>query len=101
MSSGIGAEGPTADGPKVSFKTIVIPGGIASRAEITSTVELDRTTFPLPSVDSNLSSLGKANWFTTIDLLQGFHQVELCDDGISKEATAFSAPSALGAAHSF
>ena len=48
----------------------------------------EKDTYPLPNVESNLASLGKANWFTTIDLLQGFHQCEI--DEASKHKTAFS-----------
>ena len=46
--------------------------------------------YPLPNIDKYLSSLGSAHWFTTGDLLQGFHQVEL--DEQSKPKTAFSTP---------
>ena len=52
---------------------------------------LEKDVYPLPNLEANLSKLGKANWFTTLDLLQGFHQVELADDG-SKEITAFNTP---------
>ena len=51
---------------------------------------LERDVYPLPNLELNLSQLGKANWFSSCDLLSGFHQVELADDGLSKEATAFS-----------
>ena len=47
-----------------------------------------RDTYPLPNIDSHLFSLGKANLFTTIDLLMGFHQCELDDE--SKPKTAFN-----------
>ena len=46
--------------------------------------------YRLPNMSTNLSSLGKANWYTCMDLLQGFHQVELADDGVTKEVTAFN-----------
>ena len=52
---------------------------------------LEKDVYPLPNLATNLSKLGKANWFTTCDLLQGFHQVEVEDDG-SKEVTAFNTP---------
>ncbi|MBO8630997.1 RNA-directed DNA polymerase, partial [Staphylococcus aureus] len=42
------------------------------------------------NVDRNLVALGKANLFTTCDLLQGFHQVELTD--AAKVKTAFITP---------
>ena len=48
------------------------------------------SSYPLPNVESNLNSLAKAKWFTAIDLLSGFHQVELTDR--AKLATAFSTP---------
>ena len=47
-----------------------------------------KDTYPLKAVDQQLSTLGKANWFTSIDLLMGFHQIELAE-GFSKDATAF------------
>ena len=40
-----------------------------------ATVEKD--VYPLSSIESNLANLGKANWFTTVDLLSGFLQLEL------------------------
>jgi len=48
----------------------------------------DKDTYPLPNLEGNLAALGKANWFTTLDLLQGFHQIEVDDD--SKHKTAFT-----------
>ena len=51
-------------------------------------VHTEKDTYPLPNIESNLAALGKANWFTTLDLLQGFHQVELEED--AKPKTAFS-----------
>ena len=47
-----------------------------------------KDTYPLPNIEANLAALGKANWFTTLDLLQGFHQIEL--DKESRHKTAFS-----------
>ena len=47
--------------------------------------------YPLPQVEQRLAALGRANWFSTFDLLMGFHQIELAD-GLSKEATAFGTP---------
>ena len=46
--------------------------------------------YPLPNIDSHLSALGDSCWFTTLDLLQGFHQVELEEE--SKAKTAFGTP---------
>ena len=48
--------------------------------------------YPLPNLEGNLNSLAKAKWFTAIDLLMGFHQVELVDGLEGKLATAFSTP---------
>ena len=48
----------------------------------------EKDTFPLPNVESNIAALGKANWFSTLDLLQGFLQVEL--EPSSKHKTAFT-----------
>lgn len=47
--------------------------------------------FPLPRIDDILDQLGRAKYFTTLDLMSGFHQVELEED--SKQYTAFSTPS--------
>lgn len=44
--------------------------------------------FPLPRIDETLDSLGKAKWFSTLDLQSGFHQVPLSRK--SKKYTAFS-----------
>ena len=50
--------------------------------------QLRKDVYPLPNLDTNLNSLGKANWFSTLDLLQGFHQVEVAEE--SKPLLAFS-----------
>ena len=48
--------------------------------------------YPLPSIEGNLASLAKAKWFSCVDMLSGFHQIEM-EDGLSgKLATAFSTP---------
>ena len=47
-----------------------------------------RDTYQLPNVESNLAALGKANFFTVLDLLQGFLQIELTSD--SKHKTCFT-----------
>lgn len=43
---------------------------------------------PLPRIDDILDSLGKAKFFTILDLYSGFHQIKL--DENSRECTAFS-----------
>lgn len=44
--------------------------------------------FPLPRIDEILDQLGRAKYFSTLDLASGFHQIELDDS--SKQFTAFS-----------
>ena len=51
-------------------------------------LQIERDSYPLPNVEANLAALGQACWFTTVDLLQGFLQVELDDE--SKPKTAFT-----------
>ena len=48
--------------------------------------------YPLPRVEDNLNCLAKAKYFTAVDLLMGFHQVEMVDGLTGKLATAFSTP---------
>lgn len=47
--------------------------------------------FPLPRIDSILDQLGRAKYFSTLDLMSGFHQIPL--DENSKKYTAFSTQS--------
>ena len=42
---------------------------------------------PLPRIDDTLQSLSGSRWFSTIDLLSGFWQVDIAED--DKEKTAF------------
>jgi RNase H-like domain found in reverse transcriptase/Reverse transcriptase (RNA-dependent DNA polymerase)/Integrase zinc binding domain/Retroviral aspartyl protease len=44
--------------------------------------------FPLPRIDEILDQLGRAKYFTVLDLKSGFHQIEI-EEG-SKEITSFS-----------
>ena len=44
--------------------------------------------FPLPRIESILDQLGRAKYFTTLDLMSGFHQIPL--DENSRRFTAFS-----------
>lgn len=44
--------------------------------------------FPIPNIDSILDKLGRAMYFTTLDLAKGYHQVEIAEQDIKK--TAFS-----------
>lgn len=44
--------------------------------------------FPLPRIDDILDQLGRAKWFSTLDLKSGFHQIPLDED--SRDITTFS-----------
>lgn len=44
--------------------------------------------YPLPNITDLLDKLGKCQYFTTLDLASGFHQIEMCEQDIEK--TAFS-----------
>ena len=46
--------------------------------------------YPVPRTDATLDALGGAQFFCTLDLLQGYHQVELTES--SKPKTAFLTP---------
>ena len=49
--------------------------------------------YPLPRIDVTLDTLHGSNWFTTLDLLSGYWQVQL--EETDKEKTAFSTPEGL------
>ena len=49
--------------------------------------------YPLPRVDDTLDTLAGAQWFTTLDLISGYWQVEVKED--DREKTAFSTPDGL------
>lgn len=44
--------------------------------------------FPLPRIDDILDSLGKARYFTTLDMTSGYHQIKMSEE--DQEKTAFS-----------
>lgn len=44
--------------------------------------------YPLPNIDDILDKLGRAQYFTTLDLVSGYHQVEMHPNDVEK--TAFS-----------
>ena len=44
--------------------------------------------YPLPRTEEILDNLGRCQYFTTLDLAQGFHQIEM--DPRSIEKTAFT-----------
>lgn len=45
-------------------------------------------TYPIPDITATLTSLGKARYFTTLDLTSGFHQIRMKPSDVPK--TAFS-----------
>ena len=49
--------------------------------------------YPLPRVDDTLDTLAGAHWFTTLDLISGYWQVEVREE--DREKTAFSTPDGL------
>jgi hypothetical protein len=44
--------------------------------------------FPIPNIDDLLDKLGRCQYFTTLDLASGFHQIKMHKESIDK--TAFS-----------
>lgn len=44
--------------------------------------------YPIPVMDEILDKLGRSQYFTTIDLVKGFHQIQMDENSIQK--TAFS-----------
>lgn len=42
--------------------------------------------YPLPNINDILDKLGKCQYFTTLDLASGFHQIEMDPDSIQKTA---------------
>ena len=42
--------------------------------------------YPLPRVDDTLETLSGSKWFTTLNLIRGYWQVEVCDSDIDKTA---------------
>ena len=45
-----------------------------------------KDSFPLPRIDDCLDTLGGAKWFSTLDLVSGYWQVEMCPDDMEKTA---------------
>ena len=44
--------------------------------------------FPLPRIEDILDQLGRAKYFSCLDLMSGFHQIELLEE--SRDITSFS-----------
>jgi hypothetical protein len=42
--------------------------------------------YPIPNINDILDKLGKCNYFSTIDMKSGFHQIEMCEEDIPKTA---------------
>ena len=49
--------------------------------------------YPLPRIDDTLNTLAGSSWFTTLDLLSGYWQLEVAEN--DREKTAFSTRSGL------
>ena len=49
--------------------------------------------YPLPRIDDTLDTLSQARWFSTLDLLSGYWQVEM--DPADKPKTEFCTPKGL------
>ena len=49
--------------------------------------------YPLPRIDDTLETLSGAHWFTTLNLVSGYWQVEIEPAG--REKTAFCTPEGL------
>lgn len=51
------------------------------------------TSYPLPNITEALDRLADASYFTTIDMVSGYHQVEVAPE--DRQKTAFMTPDGL------
>ena len=77
-----------------SVPTVVVPkgdGGERLCVDYRALYKITRTyVWPMPSVEDKFTKLGKAKFYTTLDLRSGYHHIDLDKDSIKK--TAFVAP---------
>lgn len=87
---------------KYSSPIIVIPkkkdnSGVQKYRIVVDYRRLNQVTiddkYPLPNIDSILDKLGKAQYFSSLDLAKGYHQIFVAENDIEK--TAFVTPSGL------
>lgn len=51
---------------------------------------MNKRQFPILNIDNILDKLGRAQYFTTLDLAKGFHQILVSEE--DRKKTAFSTP---------
>ena len=52
-----------------------------------------KDTYPLPRIDDTLDTLGESQWFSTLDLVSGYWQVEVAEQ--DRDKTAFTTQEGL------
>jgi len=53
-----------------------------------TTSKIGKDAYPIPRIDDTLDNLSGSKWFSTLDLLSGYWQVEV--EEADREKTAFS-----------